>query len=134
MTLVRRIVLLPLVLILAAVQAASGPRLATARPNVVFILTDNQDLSLQSLDFMPRTRDLIARRGMTFEQDFVPLSLCCPSRSTILTGLYPHNHRIYNNRAPGGGFAKFESLGHEQTTIATASRPPATAPRCSAST
>ena len=57
---------------------------------------------------------------MTFEQDFVPLSLCCPSRSTILTGLYPHNHRIYNNRAPDGGFAKFEALGHEETTIATA--------------
>jgi N-acetylglucosamine-6-sulfatase len=119
MALVRRILLLPLVLALAAVQAASGPRLASARPNVVFILTDDQDLALKSLDFMPRTRELIARQGMTFKEDFVPLSLCCPSRSTILTGLYPHNHKIYNNRAPGGGFAKFESLGHEATTVAT---------------
>jgi N-acetylglucosamine-6-sulfatase len=116
---------LSLLFVLAAVQAESGrpsrgSRDAEARPNVVFILTDDQDLSLQSLDFMPRTRELIARQGMTFQQDFVPLSLCCPSRSTILTGLYPHNHQIYNNRGPGGGFAKFEALGHEQTTIATA--------------
>lgn len=120
MSMVRRIVLLPLILVLAAVQADSGARVASARPNIVFILTDDQDLLLRSLDFMPQTRELIAQRGMTFEQDFVPLSLCCPSRSTILTGLYPHNHKIYNNRAPGGGFAKFQDQGLEETTIATA--------------
>jgi N-acetylglucosamine-6-sulfatase len=117
----RHIVLLPLVFLLAAVRADSGPRAAAAgRPNLVFILTDDQDLLLHSLDFMPQTRALIAQKGMTFEQDFVPLSLCCPSRSTILTGLYPHNHKIYNNRAPAGGFAKFQDLGLEETTIATA--------------
>jgi arylsulfatase A-like enzyme len=117
---VRRALLLPLILLLAAVHADSSARPALPRPNVVLILTDDQDLLLRSLDFMPQTRELIAKRGMTFEQDFVPLSLCCPSRSTILTGLYPHNHRIYNNRAPGGGFAKFQDLGLEETTIATA--------------
>jgi N-acetylglucosamine-6-sulfatase len=116
----RHLVLLPFLLVLAVLQAGSAPRAATARPNVVFILTDDQDLLLHSLDFMPQTRALIAQKGMTFQQDFVPLSLCCPSRSTILTGLYPHNHKIYNNRAPDGGFAKFEALGHEETTIATA--------------
>src|SRR3954453_12301762 len=124
MSSVRRIVL-PLILLgLAVVQADSaarrGFREAGSRPNVVFILTDDQDLLLRSLEFMPQTRGLIARQGMTFEADFVPLSLCCPSRSTILTGLYPHNHRIYNNRLPDGGFQKFQELGHEETTIATA--------------
>jgi arylsulfatase A-like enzyme len=121
MILVRRLALIPLILLLAAVHAGSAPRAAqAARPNIVFILTDDQDLLLHSLDHMPRTRALIAQQGMTFKEDFVPLSLCCPSRSTILTGLYPHNHKIYNNRAPDGGFAKFEALGHEETTIATA--------------
>jgi N-acetylglucosamine-6-sulfatase len=120
MKLLRHLVLIPFVLLLAAVHADSSVRGATARPNVVFILTDDQDLLLSSLSFMPQTRALIAQKGMTFKQDFVPLSLCCPSRSTILTGLYPHNHKIYNNRAPDGGFAKFEALGHEETTIATA--------------
>ncbi len=120
MSMARRILLLPLALILAAVHAGSGAHQASGRPNIVFILTDDQDLLLRSLDFMPQTRALIEQKGMTFQQDFVPLSLCCPSRSTILTGLYPHNHKIYNNRAPGGGFAKFQDLGLEERTLATA--------------
>ncbi|MEA2602548.1 MAG: hypothetical protein QOF89_3540 [Acidobacteriota bacterium] len=93
---------------------------AAARPNIVFLLTDDQDLVLGSLDFMPRTRELIARQGMTFSNHFVPLSLCCPSRSTILTGVYPHNHKVYTNFPPDGGFERFDALGLEETTIATA--------------
>ena len=125
----RRIVLLPsLLLVLSCLQAESAPRSgaplasekSSARPNIVFILTDDQDLLLDSMAFMPQTRALIAERGMTFTQDFVPLSLCCPSRSTIFTGLYPHNHQVFTNHAPDGGFEKFEKLGHEETTIATA--------------
>ena len=118
---------LSLALMLLALGAAAPaarswrPRSAAdGRPNLVFILTDDQDLNLDSLRYMPLTRQLIAGRGMTFDQDFVPLSLCCPSRSTILTGLYPHNHKIYRNRAPEGGFEKFAALGHEETTVATA--------------
>ena len=41
MKLVRHLVLIPFLLLLAAVHADSGPRPATARPNVVFILTDD---------------------------------------------------------------------------------------------
>src|SRR5262245_14252803 len=110
----------------AVLQAGAAPRTralhpeSSARPNIVFILTDDQDLDLESLNYMPLTRQLIAQRGMTFQQDFVPPSLCCPSRSTILTGLYPHNHKVYTNHGPDGGFDKFESLGHEETTIGTA--------------
>src|SRR4051812_12156713 len=99
---------------------AAFPAAGAARPNIVFILTDDQDLVLGSLDFMPRTRDLIARQGVTFADHFVPLSLCCPSRSTILTGLYAHNHKVYKNFPPEGGFERFDELGLEETTIATA--------------
>ena len=106
----------------AAPPAQASHRGASARPNIVFILTDDQDLDLQSLDYMPLTRELIAQRGMSFQQDFVPLSLCCPSRSTILTGLYPHNHKVYTNHPPDGGFEKFEALGHEEATVGTALR------------
>ncbi len=93
---------------------------AATKPNFIVILTDDQDLTLGSLDSMPRTRDLIARQGMTFSNYFVPLSLCCPSRATILTGLYPHNHKVYTNFPPGGGFERFDELGHEEVTLATA--------------
>jgi len=122
-----RQLLLPLLLAALAVGPASpGPQVPqpsavqSSRPNIVLILTDDQELTLGSLDFMPRTRDLIARQGLTFASHFVPLSLCCPSRSTILTGQYPHNHRVYTNFPPDGGYERFDELGHEQTTVATA--------------
>ena len=94
------------------------PSAASTRPNLVLVLTDDQNLA--SLAFMPRTLELLGAQGLTFSNHFVPLSLCCPSRATILTGLYPHNHKVYTNFPPGGGFEKFDALGREETTLATA--------------
>jgi arylsulfatase A-like enzyme len=93
---------------------------AASRPNLVLILTDDQDLVLGSLDFMPRTRELVAEQGVTFENHFVSLSLCCPSRATVLTGLYAHRHKVRTNFPPEGGFERFEELGHEEATLAVA--------------
>src|SRR6185295_15787103 len=91
---------------------------AAPHPNIILILTDDQDLG--SLEHMPRTRNLLGRQGMTFIQHVVPLSLCCPSRASILTGLYPHNHKVYTNFPPDGGYERFDELGHEEKTLATA--------------
>ena len=88
-----------------------------APPNLLFILTDDQDLLLGSLDVMPNVRALIAAKGATFSNHFVPLSLCCPSRTTLLTGLHAHNHRVYTNHPPDGGFARFHSLGLEEESL-----------------
>src|SRR5262245_467047 len=107
MTIVRRLLLplLALTLLCALTSGAAPSKAATPRPNIVLILTDDQELS--TLAYMPRTLTLIARQGMTFTQHTVPLSLCCPSRATILTGLYPHNHKVYTNFPPDGGFERF---------------------------
>src|SRR5437868_14519887 len=70
------------------------------------------------MDSMPRTRELIGAHGLTLSQHVVPLSLCCPSRATILTGLYPHNHHVYTNNADAGGYKKFDDLGLEAKTAA----------------
>lgn len=113
----RRIV--PVVLILTLLAAVLVSNLSAAsKPNLVIILTDDQDLG--SLAYMPRTRELIGAQGMTFRNHFVPLSLCCPSRATLLTGLYAHNHKVYTNFPPDGGFERFEARGHEEKTLATA--------------
>jgi N-acetylglucosamine-6-sulfatase len=106
---------------LLALTVTAGVAHATpAKPNIILIVTDDQDLLLGSLDFMPQVHDLLAAQGTTFSHAFVPLSLCCPSRASILTGRYAHNVQIYTNSLPDGGFARFHALGHEQETIGVA--------------
>ena len=99
-------------------DAASAP--GSGKPNIILILTDDQDLILGSMDALPQVHELLAKEGTTFANAFVPLSLCCPSRSSILTSLYTHNTQIYTNTLPDGGFQLFRGLGHENRTIGVA--------------
>ncbi|MFI5042738.1 MAG: sulfatase, partial [Acidimicrobiales bacterium] len=85
--------------------------------SIVFVLTD--DLDMQSMPYMPKTLNLIASQGVTFTNSFVATSLCAPSRATILTGQYAHNHGMMQNVAPRGGYDKFYGEGREASTIAT---------------
>ncbi len=87
------------------------------RPNIVFILTD--DLDLDNAAYMPRLKSLLADQGTTFANAFVTTPLCSPSRASILTGQYAHNHGLLSNQLPLGGFEKWAASGKEQTTIAT---------------
>jgi N-acetylglucosamine-6-sulfatase len=61
-----------------------------ARPNFVFVLTDDQDVLLGSLDGMP-TAQRIMRDGRRYDHAFVDTPICCPSRTSTLSGLYGHN-------------------------------------------
>jgi arylsulfatase A-like enzyme len=58
-------------------------------------------------------------KGISFENSFISHPVCCPSRTTILTGLYDHNHDVRSNNPPDGGFQKFVSEGLEKNTIAS---------------
>jgi arylsulfatase A-like enzyme len=89
---------------------------ATERPNILFVLTD--DLDYASAQKMPRIGALLREGGITFENAFVSHPICCPSRATALTGLYDHNHDVRGNSPPDGGFEKFLSEGHEESSIA----------------
>jgi N-acetylglucosamine-6-sulfatase len=96
-----------------ALAAAAGPTSAPARPpaappNVVVIMADDE--SVDEMPSMQRTLSRIGDHGVTFANSFVNFSLCCPSRSTFLTGLYAHNHQVLANVPPLGGFARFEQL------------------------
>jgi arylsulfatase A-like enzyme len=87
------------------------------RPNIVFVLTD--DLSLDLLRFMPHVQAM-ERHGLTFKDYFVSDSLCCPSRSSIFTGNFPHDTHVFSNFGPGGGFHAFHARGEERHTFAVA--------------
>lgn len=77
---------------------------AAERPNIVLIVADDQ--AYGDFGFMghkqiqtPRL-DRLAAESLTFTNGYVPSSLCRPSLATILTGLYPHQHKIFSNDPP----------------------------------
>ncbi|XP_067247619.1 N-acetylglucosamine-6-sulfatase isoform X2 [Chanodichthys erythropterus] len=71
------------------------------RPNIVLILTDDLDVSIGGMIPLVKTKKLIGDAGITFTNAFVASPLCCPSRASILTGKYPHNHHVVNNTLEG---------------------------------
>ncbi|XP_065178506.1 uncharacterized protein LOC135809150 isoform X2 [Sycon ciliatum] len=87
------------------------------RPNIIFLLTDDQDVTAGSLDYMPRLNQILRREGTEFLNYFVSTGLCCPSRATIMKGQFCHNTKIFdngdlNNKTDlSGGFVKYLALG-----------------------
>lgn len=63
----------------------------------MLFITDDQDSLLGSMEYMPRTLRLLRKRGVEFEHAFVSTPMCCPSRTSILSGLYAHNHNVMTN-------------------------------------
>src|SRR5918998_3492800 len=90
-----------------------------AKPNFVFIYTD--DMRKDDLAYMPKTRNLIGSQGMTFNNAYVPLASCCPSRASVLRGQYVHNHQLWysNINSPIGGYQGWVTPGHESDNLAT---------------
>lgn len=89
----------------AAAWSLESPIVAVAeparRPNVLFILTDDQRWDALGVAGNPHLKtphiDRLAREGVYFPNAFCTTSLCSPSRATILSGLYAHSHKVTNN-------------------------------------
>jgi arylsulfatase A-like enzyme len=84
------------IFILSACQAL--PRFNDERPNFLIIITDDQ--RYDTMQYMPNTQALIFDQGVTFDEGYVTTPFCCPSRSSILTGMYAHNHWVHENNTP----------------------------------
>jgi arylsulfatase A-like enzyme len=65
---------------------------------------------------LPRLPDLMANRGLSFTRAYAAQPLCGPSRASILTGQYTHNHGVIGNEPPSHGFVAFR--GHEAQSLA----------------
>ena len=97
--------------------AIVAPAAAKARPNIVLVLTD--DMTRADLHSMPGVRKVLTSQGLRFTRAMVNVSLCCPSRTTILRGQYAHNTGVKTNGGYNGGFEKAYDSGVERSTIAT---------------
>jgi N-acetylglucosamine-6-sulfatase len=95
----------------------SSVRQSSFQPNILFILLD--DLRADDLAAMPTVQARLVARGTSFANFFVTAPLCAPSRASILRGQYPHNHGVLRGSGVFGGFDLFQTLGEEQSTIAT---------------
>jgi arylsulfatase A-like enzyme len=83
------------------------------RPNIILIVTDDQ--RADTLRFMPNVRRLLGGHGVTFRNFYVTTSLCCPARTSILTGQYSRHTGVYDNVGPRGGAVAFD----DRSTVAT---------------
>jgi uncharacterized sulfatase len=82
----------------------NGSSFGQTPPNVVLIVSDDQAYGDYSFMGHPHIKtpniDRLAVESLTFRRGYVPSSLCCPSLATILTGRYPHQHKITSNDPP----------------------------------
>jgi arylsulfatase A-like enzyme len=87
----------------------SRSAIADDRANVLVITVD--DMREDELVYMPKTRALLGGQGVQFVNSFSPYPLCCPARSSFLTGLYTHNHQVWSHDEPWG----FKVLRDDET-------------------
>jgi N-acetylglucosamine-6-sulfatase len=81
------------------------------KPNIVFILTDDQDVRMGSISHMPHVQTLLLDQGIEFTKHYAHLALCCPSRVTLWTGQHAHNHNVTDVGPPYGGWPKIQDVG-----------------------
>ncbi|HWB00931.1 MAG TPA: sulfatase-like hydrolase/transferase, partial [Pirellulales bacterium] len=99
---------MPVRMLAAVIVSLCGFRAAlcadASRPNIVFIISDDQAYTDYGFMGHPQIRtpniDRLASESLTLRNAYVPSSLCRPSLMSILTGLYPHQHRITSNDPP----------------------------------
>ncbi|MDQ3175717.1 MAG: sulfatase-like hydrolase/transferase, partial [Acidobacteriota bacterium] len=95
--------------------------LPNAAPNIIFIMTDDQQQSAMSAygNTILKTPNLdrIGAEGIRFTEMFVTNSLWAPNRASFLTGLYSHTHGVTTNGPAASIFRNQPGLKDEQETF-----------------
>jgi hypothetical protein len=64
------------------------------RPNIIVVLTDDQDLRMDSISYMPLLKKHIINHGTFYKHHYCSTAICCPSRITLWTGRNAHNTNV----------------------------------------
>ena len=99
------LIVLSVILFSAAAINAQIDKQLKEKKNVIFILSDDHRYDAMSFmhfnDFLKTPNmDKMAKEGIHFKNAFVSTSLCSPSRASILTGMYAHQHGVVDNMSP----------------------------------
>jgi N-acetylglucosamine-6-sulfatase len=114
-------------------QGSPAQTAAAAKPNIIFILTDDMRKSDLNARYMPQTTTQLVAKGRSFQNAFVSNPLCCPSRATIMRGQYSHNNKVWFNEnvfdpdpnIRDGGWKGYNGNGYEADNVATHLQDPA---------
>jgi len=107
----------PIVLLVFLVTVTSPDK--AIKPNIVLILTDDQDATLGGAEPLEQGKKLLVDKGAEFVNAYATTPICCPSRASILTGRYLHNTEVRNNSVEGGCNDQKWREGMEGKTFAT---------------
>ncbi|KAF4452184.1 putative arylsulfatase precursor [Fusarium austroafricanum] len=77
-----------------------------SKPNIVVIMSDDQDARLGSLQARPFVRQVLASEGITLENHFATVAQCCLSRTSWMRGQSSHNTNLTHVGPPGGAYEK----------------------------
>lgn len=122
----RRSSLLAALTLTAAASGVAVPAIAAAadvvatppvpeRPNILLITLD--DAAHRDLKYLPFTQQLVGEHGVTLDNLVAPTPLCTPSRASLLTGKYAHNHGLLTVGGKHGTADYFASSGRNQDTL-----------------
>lgn len=110
----KQLVLLSSALFTGKAVASTEPCHHAIRPNIVMVMTDDQDRRLGSLGFQTVLQDEIIAKGTEFTSHFGTVAQCCPARASVFRGQAAHNTNITHVNAPGGNYDKWVWSGEDQ--------------------
>ena len=99
----------------AAALLAFNACAAASRPNIVFLMTDDQRWDTLGCygrtDVLTPHIDQLSEQGVTFDNAYYAVAICMPSRTTMFTGRYFADHQVgftypYNRTLPAEEFAE----------------------------
>src|SRR5438067_5700062 len=85
-------------LLAGAATSALAQQQPASRPNILHIMSDQQQWATLAGRSMCRTPNLdrLAQGGLQFERSYTPSAVCCPARAMLLSGAYHWHNGVYN--------------------------------------